>query len=105
MAKRVRAAEPLGVKINETELGALRRLSEGGETCRVCSISELAQSVGKSVATIRNSLRALEGEGLVVVHARFLRNGGQLENEYEVTALGERVLRTCLSSSEACDEG
>lgn len=105
MAKHVRAADSLDVKINETELELLRRLSEGGKMCRVCSISELAQSVGKSVATIRNSLRALEGEGLVVVHARFLRNGGQLENEYEVTALGERVLRTCLSSSEACDEG
>ena len=41
---------------------------------------------------VRNVIRSLEHKGLISVQARFLRNGGQLENEYEVTQEGIRVL-------------
>lgn len=41
---------------------------------------------------MRNSIRALEDKDLITVRARFLRNGGQLENEYELTEAGGRIL-------------
>ena len=44
--------------------------------------------MGKSEVTTRNSLKALEGQGLIVIYARYLKNGARLENEYELTPLG-----------------
>lgn len=91
MTKRVRAAEALGVRINETELGVMRFIaSQPGMA--VFSIGDLSRELGCSVATVRNSLRALYSKGLVSVRARYLRNGGQLENEYELTDEGKQLL-------------
>lgn len=105
MTKRVRACEPLGVRINESELAILRMTSEMGDTRITRSVSRLAEAMGKSVATARNSIKALERKGLVTVRARFLRNGGQLENEYGLTPLGQRVLRVCLLDAETAGNG
>ena len=42
---------------------------------------------------MRNVFRSLEAKDLVLVHSRFLRNGGQLENEFEVTEEGARIIK------------
>ncbi|WP_334098596.1 hypothetical protein [Parolsenella catena] len=61
--------------------------------------------MGKSEVTTRNSLKALEGQGLIVIYARYLKNGARLENEYELTPLGERALRLGLQGCEKAAEG
>lgn len=55
--------------------------------------------MGKSEVTTRNSLKALEGQGLIVIYAHYLKNGARLENEYELTPLGERALRLGLQAA------
>lgn len=94
MAKRVRAAEELGVRINETQLEILLLLAGAGRVAmpRVVSVREVCAEVGRSVPAVRVALRGLEQQGLVEARRRFLANGGQLENEYVVTDLGRRVL-------------
>lgn len=94
MAKRVRAAEEFGVRINETQLEILLLLAGTGRvaTTRVVSVREVCAEVGKSVPAVRTALRGLAQQGLIEARRRFLANGGQLENEYVVTDLGHRVL-------------
>lgn len=91
MTKRARVSAIVGVRINERELDILKRIHEGLAPC-VLGVNGLARDFSCSVATVRNSIRALEDKGLIVVRARFLRNGGQLENEYELTDAGGRIL-------------
>lgn len=91
MTKRARVSAIVGVRINERELDILKRIHEGPAPC-VLSVNGLARDFSCSVATVRNSIKALEDKGLIVVRARFLRNGGQLENEYELTDAGGRIL-------------
>lgn len=91
MTKRARVSAATGVRINERELEILKRVGSSGGPC-VLGIAALSRDFSCSVATTRNAVRALEGKGLVSVRARYLRNGGQLENEYELTAEGERIL-------------
>lgn len=105
MAKRVRACEVLGVRINESELAILHWLSKANDGRCACSVQRLGDAVGKSEATTRNSLKALEGQGLIVIYARYLKNGARLENEYELTPLGERALRLGLQGCEKAAEG
>ncbi len=91
MTKRAKVSAASGVRINERELEILKRVGSAGGPC-VLGIAALARDFSCSVATTRNTVRALEGKGLVSVRARYLRNGGQLENEYELTAEGKRIL-------------
>lgn len=91
MTKRAKVSAASGVRINERELAVLKRVSAAGGPC-VLGINALSRDYSCSVATVRNTVWALEGKGLVSVRARYLRNGGQLENEYELTAEGKRIL-------------
>ena len=61
--------------------------------------------MGKSEVTTRNSLKALEGQGLIVIYARYLKNGARLENEYALTPLGERTLRVGRQGCEEAADG
>lgn len=90
MTKRAKVSATAGVRINERELAVLRQIAWVNST--VVSVSQLSADYSCSLATVRNVIRSLEHKGLISVHARFLRNGGQLENEYEVTQEGIRVL-------------
>lgn len=90
MTKRAKVSAVVGVRINERELDILKRI-QAGRPC-VLSVNGLARDFSCSVATVRNSIRALEDKDLITVRARFLRNGGQLENEYELTEAGGRIL-------------
>lgn len=76
MTKRAKVSAVVGVRINERELDILKRIQAGVAPC-VLSVNGLARDFSCSVATVR---------------ARFLRNGGQLENEYELTEAGGRIL-------------
>lgn len=91
MTKRAKVSAVVGVRINERELDILKRIQAGVDPC-VLSVNGLARDFSCSVATVRNSIRALEDKDLITVRARFLRNGGQLENEYELTEAGGRIL-------------
>lgn len=92
MTKRAKVSAVVGVRINERELDILKRIQAGVAPC-VLSVNGLARDFSCSVATVRNSIRALlEDKDLITVRARFLRNGGQLENEYELTEAGGRIL-------------
>lgn len=90
MTKRAKVSATAGVRINERELAVLRQIARVNST--VVSVSQLSADFSCSLATVRNVIRSLEHKGLISVQARFLRNGGQLENEYEVTQEGIRVL-------------
>lgn len=90
MTKRAKVSATAGVRINERELAVLRQIAQANST--VVSVSQLSADFSCSLATVRNVIRSLEHKGLISVQARFLRNGGQLENEYEVTQEGIRVL-------------
>lgn len=92
MTKRVKVSAVAGVRLNERELAILKRIADGDGT-HVLSINGLARDFLCSEGTIRNSIHSLEGKELVSVRARYLRNGGQLENEYELTSEGERVVK------------
>lgn len=91
MTKRAKVSAVAGVRVNERELDVLRRIEASGGSFSV-GVGELSKRFGCSVATVRNCIKALEDKGLVSVQPRFLRNGGQLENEYELTQDGARVL-------------
>ncbi len=92
MTKRAKVSAVAGVRLNERELAILKRIADGDGT-RILSINGLAHDFLCSEGTIRNSIHSLEGKNLVSVRARYLRNGGQLENEYELTSEGERVVK------------
>lgn len=91
MTKRAKVSAVVGVRINERELELLKRIHADAAPC-VLSVNGLARDFSCSVATVRNSIRALEDKDLILVRTRFLRNGGQLENEYELTEVGGRIL-------------
>lgn len=90
MTKRAKVSATAGVRINERELAVLRQIAQAPSS--VMSVNRLSVDFSCSVATVRNVIRSLEHKDLISVRARFLRNGGQLENEYEVTQEGNRVL-------------
>ena len=90
MTKRARVSVVTGVRLNERELYVLKLISETGAP-RPLSATDLARNLDCSVSTVRNVFRSLEAKDLV--HSRFLRNGGQLENEFEVTEEGARIIK------------
>ena len=92
MTKRARVSVVTGVRLNERELYVLKLISETGAP-RPLSATDLARNLDCSVITVRNVFRSLEAKDLVLVHSRFLRNGGQLENEFEVTEEGARIIK------------
>ncbi len=89
---RVEGTAPHGARINETELKVLEVLSER-EGVSVMSIGGLSGALGCCAGSAHKSLRMLDDKGLISVHRRYLKNGGQLENEYELTDLGGRILQ------------
>lgn len=99
MTKRVRFGVPMGVRINETELRVLEVLSDRNGVA-VMSIGELSGELGCCAGSAHKSLRMLDDKGLISVHRRYLRNGGQLENEYELTDFGEQVLDAARAAPE-----
>lgn len=92
MTKRAAVSAKAGVCINETELGILLTLSSAPEGVKIMSITDLSSDLDRSNGAIRNAIKALERKGLIDIHERFLRNGGRLENEYELTSDGRRVV-------------
>lgn len=91
MTKRAKVSAAAGVRINERELDILKHVASLGGSCSQ-GVTPLAKHFCCSVATIRHCIKALEDKGLVSVQTRFLRNGGQLENEYELTDAAREVL-------------
>lgn len=104
MTKRAKVSAVAGVRVNERELDILKRIEASGGSFSI-GVTELSKRFGCSVATVRNCIKALEDKGLVSVQSRFLRNGGQLENEYELTGDGSRVLSLAaeLESRDSAD--
>ena len=93
MTKRVKLDPSASVRINELELAIRRLVSARTGGVAVLGLSEFASELGRSNAATRNSLRSLDKKGLLSVRARFLKNGGQLENEYELTESGRHILK------------
>ena len=91
MTKRAKVSAVAGVRVNERELAILKHIEAAGGSCSL-GVNEFSRQFACSVATVRNCIKALENKGLVSVQSRFLRNGGQLENEYELMPEGSRVL-------------
>ena len=96
MTKRVRAAEGVGFRLNETELHVMFVVASGDGPLKL-SISVLSTYVGKTPGAVRNSLRSLRRKGILDATPRFLENGGQLENEYTLTGDGKSLLEAMLS--------
>lgn len=95
MAKQVRGPLPEGLRINETMLRVLKVIRDRakGSSRGVCiSRQELSELCGKGSGTMRRSCQLLDDYGLIEINSRYQKNGGQLENEYIVTSLGEQVL-------------
>lgn len=72
MTKRAKVSAVVGVRINERELDILKCIQAGVAPC-VLSVNGLAREFSCSVATVRNSIRALEDKDLITVRARFLK--------------------------------
>lgn len=89
---RAEGTAPHGARINETELKVLEVLS-GREGVAVMSIGELSGTLGCCAGSAHKSLRMLDDKGLISGQRCYLKNGGQLENEYELTDLGGRILQ------------
>ena len=89
---RAEGTAPHGARINETELKVLEVLSER-EGVAVMSIGGLSGTMGCCAGSAHKSLRMLDDKGLISVQRCYLKNGGQLENEYEPADLGGRILQ------------
>lgn len=89
---RAEGTAPHGARINETELKVLEVLSER-EGVAVMSIGGLSGTLGCCAGSAHKSLRMLDDKGLISVQRCYLKNGGQLENEYEPADLGGRILQ------------
>lgn len=89
---RAEGTAPHGARINETELKVLEALSER-EGVAVMSIGGLSGTLGCCAGSAHKSLRMLDDKGLISVQRCYLKNGGQLENEYEPADLGGRILQ------------
>lgn len=92
MARRVHFVDMPDLRINETDLQVLRYVGHRAAGLCVAGVASIAVELDKSTGTVRRSVKALCDKGLLSVRLRFLSNGGQLENEYEITDAGKRVL-------------
>lgn len=104
MTKRVQAAQAVGACLNETELLLMFVVASAGESLSL-SISELSGCTGKSVGAMRYSVRSLRKKGMIDLSQRFLGNGGQLENEYSLTADGRELLDALLKVDRCVPHG
>lgn len=68
-----------------------KRLGEKAEV----SYSQLSSDMqfSDSGGAVRRLVKGMEEEGLITVQARFLPNGGQLENAYRITEKGMCLLQ------------
>lgn len=81
-------------ELDERKAHLLGILSSRGAEARPVPLSHaaLSEALGTTECRARCSLRALEADGMLAVHARFLSNGGQKENAYRITPRGRRWL-------------
>lgn len=93
MTRRVRMRVPCQVRVNETELAILRLLEASPRGAVSLSVGEFSSKLGRCDASVRRSIGLLEQKGLIEVHSRYLRNGGQVENEYELTDVATEYLQ------------
>ena len=95
MTKAVAGRFPAGVHINQTELAILELIgsrSGGTGSAAEVSLREMQTLTSRGIATVRRSCHRLQEQGLIQIEARYLPNGGQLENAYSVTPKGCQVL-------------
>lgn len=57
------------------------------------SFGLMTRSLALTEGRVRSACRALQGEGLIVVEARFDEDGGQRANRYVLTKAGYEVLQ------------
>lgn len=76
--------------MDERKLHLLRFLHENADETGslTMSVTHIAETVGLSVTQLKYLRRSLVNEGLLKSEARFLPNGGQLENTYTLTEEG-----------------
>ena len=96
MTKRLKTAPDLKVRINELDYAVLRHLSAGGaERASIpMSIRAITDRTSRNDGSIRRSLASLRDQGIILIARRYLENGGQLENVYQITELGSRVMHS-----------
>ena len=86
-----------GGRVNETDLALMEFLAGCEDSRTAMSRGQLSSELGCSPASLRASVRRLEGKLLVEVHERRHRNGGTLENEYVLTDTGLEACRLASS--------
>lgn len=76
--------------MDERKLRLLKYLSDNADEsgCFTMSVAHIANDLGLSVTQLKYLRRSLVAEGLLMSEARFLPNGGQLENSYSLTEEG-----------------
>lgn len=98
MTRRVWSCRATGVYINESELAFMRVVTEGGRSKRALSYAEIQRLLDCSIGTARNMPGSLRNKGFLTVRSRFRKDGGQVANEYALTAKGIGLLASLLGS-------
>lgn len=95
MARQIHLPDMPDVHVNETALALLRYIEgRSGVPGRPVFIPlrVMAEALGAHLATARRSRDALLKNGLIEKRANYLSNGGQTEDEIQVTDRGHLVL-------------
>lgn len=95
MTKRIREAEALGVRVNETDLAILREIARKSGAAKrpvATTVKDLCGVTERCEVSVRLSVRNLDERGLLNVFHRHLSNGGQIENEYSLTDFGYTII-------------
>lgn len=92
MTKQIKLSGLNGIKINETECVLLRYVAGKPGALSVEGLKSMAAATGIKPATLQRTLHSCVSKDLLIVRARFMPNGGQIENEYQVANLGLRVI-------------
>lgn len=96
MTKRIREAEALGVRVNETDLTLLREIAKrSGRSRRPVAITvrDLCSIANRCEVSVRLSVKNLDERRLIDVYHRHLSNGGQIENKYGLTDFGYEIIK------------
>lgn len=95
MSKKIVLQVPISVTVRDRDVLTLhaiaRRQPKHGEGVEL-SVKTLAKELDVSVDTARRALASCEEAGYLAARANQLKNGGQAENTYVITAMGESVL-------------
>lgn len=92
MTRQLAGMGNVSIPINESELAFLRLVQDAGGTLQL-SVRGIAERLGLKDRSASRIARRLEEKGLIEIRRRFLENGGQLENEYQLTSVGRDVLQ------------